>query len=231
MKMKAAVVVAAGKSTRLGLGQNKALLLLKDTPVFIFSLKKFQQAGFDKLILVCREDESRLFKSCLEERDLDVEIVYGGARRQDSVFNALIYLENVRPDIVAIHDAARPFFDVELLQEIFTVDLLEEHSGVIFATPLTDTIKEKKGDTQILRTLDRERLIAAQTPQVFRYKDILEAYKRQHGTEDFTDDAALLERMDLPVAFIKSSAMNFKITTEFDLFVARMLVEKRLICE
>jgi len=217
---KAAVIVAAGKSARLGLGKNKALLELNSTPIFIISVKKFIKAGYDFCVICAPENEIPLFAEQLRLFALDknAAVIAGGAERSNSVLNGLQYLASGNPQFVAIHDAARPFFDEHLLN----IEFAETDAGFIYAAPVKDTIKSVE-NRRILKTLNRPSLIAVQTPQIFRYAAIHAAYKKSRG-RIFTDDAALIEETR-HVKYIPSSDMNFKITTPKDLQFAQYLLD------
>jgi len=142
------------------------------------------------------------------------DFVAGGATRSESVRNALAAAPEA--SVAVVHDAARPLVTVELVRRC--VDALEEgYDGVIAAIPVTDTVKEvEHGD--IVRTPDRSRLWAAQTPQVFRAKALRSA------TGEATDDASLVEAMGGKVRVIEGMRENFKVTTPLDARVAEMLL-------
>lgn len=221
--MKTAVVVAAGESIRLELNKNKALFTLNGMPVFIFSLKKFAALQFDKIILVTKPAESKNFERFIKQYNIKCDIVEGGLRRQDSVFNALKYLAPFSPQTVVVHDAARPFFNENILNNILNSGLPHSFSGAIFAMPVKDTIKEYKGSF-VVETLNRKKIISVQTPQIFNFPELFEAYKK-YGNSDFTDDSSIMERDGYKIFILKSDETNFKITTKFDLFLASKLLE------
>ena len=146
--------------------------------------------------------------------------VVGSTTRQLSGLAGLEALAALAPDGVLIHDAARPFVDVATLERI--VAALAVDAGVIPGVRVADTLKRADAAGRITGTVDRERLWRAQTPQGFRFAEILAAHRRAHsaGRDDFTDDAALAEWADLRIAIVEGSEANRKITTTEDLAMA-----------
>lgn len=143
--------------------------------------------------------------------------VHGGATRQASVFAGLEALAGGKPDLVLIHDAARPFVSVATIASV--IQALQTHPAAIAAVPLADTLKRANADGTIAATIDRTGLWRAQTPQGFHFPAILEAHRRAAaaGRSDFTDDAALAEWAGLPTALVEDRADNIKLTTRADI--------------
>jgi len=152
-----------------------------------------------------------------------IEVVAGGAMRAQSVANALAAVET---EYVAIHDAARPLLTPELV-EALVADLVAdpEAAGVIAAAPVTDTIK--RGSGQIMETVDRSELWAAQTPQVFRTDALRQALAAAERPEEATDEAMLVERAGGTVLIHPVEGQNLKVTTPLDLRVAELLLQSR----
>jgi 2-C-methyl-D-erythritol 4-phosphate cytidylyltransferase len=147
-----------------------------------------------------------------------VIVVEGGERRQDSV---AIGLEQLQPgtDIVAVHDAVRPFVSVEEIESV--VNMAERSGAAILAVPIVDTVKQAEREF-VESTLTREHLVLAQTPQVFRTDLLREAFKRAAMDEYYgTDESSLVERLSRPVAIVRGSERNIKITRPGDLTLAR----------
>ncbi|MFH1015911.1 MAG: 2-C-methyl-D-erythritol 4-phosphate cytidylyltransferase, partial [Chloroflexota bacterium] len=144
----------------------------------------------------------------------------GGERRQDSVAAGLKLTGKC--DWVVIHDGARPFVTIDLIER--GLEAAKETGAAIAAVPVTDTIKEAGEDSIVRQTLPRQNLWAVQTPQVFRIDIITEAYRRARG--DVTDDAMLVEQMGHKVKVFMGSYDNIKITTPEDLALAEVLVKK-----
>jgi 2-C-methyl-D-erythritol 4-phosphate cytidylyltransferase len=154
---------------------------------------------------------------------LEVEIVAGGATRSDSVAAALALATT---ELVAVHDAARPLVTAELIDALVAaLGRSRGAAGVIAAAPITDTVKRVGEDRAIERTEDRERLWAAQTPQVFRTELIREAHASDPGGAVATDDATLIERIGGTVLVEPVRAPNLKVTTAADLALAELLLE------
>jgi 2-C-methyl-D-erythritol 4-phosphate cytidylyltransferase len=163
---------------------------------------------------VLREACDRVVVAVPPDRAEPPDLVPGGATRSESVRNAL----DAAPEasVVVVHDAARPLVTVELVRRC--LDALEGCDGVIAAIPVTDTVKVVE-DGSVIRTPDRGRLWAAQTPQVFR-ADVL---RRASGAEA-TDDASLVEALGGRVRVVEGAPENFKVTTPLDVRVAEMLL-------
>jgi 2-C-methyl-D-erythritol 4-phosphate cytidylyltransferase len=214
------VVVAAGSSRRMS-GEDKVWALLGQHPVLWYSVASLAPLC-DEAVLVVREDRLEDARALLEHNASRVQIVAGGAERQASVARGLAMLGGV--DLVAVHDAARPLVPRTLLET--AVSVLKESAGCIPASPLYDTVKLVDVHDVIRETIDRAPLRAAQTPQVFR-TDVLRHVHDMAVREQRqgTDDAGLVEAAGYTVKVFPGSPRNFKITTAFDLEVARLIVE------
>jgi 2-C-methyl-D-erythritol 4-phosphate cytidylyltransferase len=197
------IVPAAGAGERLGADVPKAFAVLGGRPMVEWSLD------------VLREVCDRVVVAAPPDRVEPPDFVVGGATRSESVRNAL----DAAPEasVVVIHDAARPLVTVDLVRRC--LDALEDGcDGVIAAIPVTDTVKEvERGD--VVRTPDRGRLWAAQTPQVFR-ADVL----RRVSGSDATDDASLVEAIGGRVRVVEGTPENLKVTTPLDVRIAEMLL-------
>lgn len=219
-----AVVVSAGASRRMGSKTNKTLLSAGGKPVIIRALKAFENCtSVDDIILVVRKKETGKFRRILNKYGLKKmrDIVGGGKRRRDSVFNGLKRCGS-RTEIVLIHDGARPFISREIIEE--SILSARKYGSGITAVPVIDTVKEADGNMIVKRTLPRKTLWAMQTPQTFKYKAIMDAYKKIENTNrDFTDDAEVLEDSGKKVKLIMGDYGNIKITTQFDLKLANFL--------
>lgn len=219
----AVILAAAGQSTRFGESRRKKPFLeLKGRPVWVRALEPFQQIEnlVQSLVVVSPEDLDwfrEQFRPNLAF--MNVDVVAGGKERADSVQNALARVRS-EVDYVAVHDAARPLITKIWVQQLF--DAAEQNGGAIPAIPLTSTIKKVAGG-KIEQTVSRDKLWAAQTPQVFRTDWLRDAYA-QRGAFNATDDAQLIERTGRPVAIVEGSALNLKITTREDFRVAEALL-------
>jgi 2-C-methyl-D-erythritol 4-phosphate cytidylyltransferase / 2-C-methyl-D-erythritol 2,4-cyclodiphosphate synthase len=216
----AALIVAAGRGYRLGGALPKQYLPLAGRPVLRYSLETFaRHPAIDAVRVVIHRDDLELYERAAHGLDL-LSPVEGGATRQDSVRLGLESLGEVKPARVLIHDAARPFADAGLIQRM--VDALAATPGAIPALPVADTIK-RGVEGVIVETVDRHALWRAQTPQAFRYSEILAAHRSAAGQE-LTDDAAVAEAAGLAVGLVQGAEENFKVTTEADLGRAERLL-------
>jgi 2-C-methyl-D-erythritol 4-phosphate cytidylyltransferase/2-C-methyl-D-erythritol 2,4-cyclodiphosphate synthase len=171
--------------------------------------------------VIHREDVAR-FQAATAGLDL-IEPAFGGATRQASVRAGLEALAAQKPDIVLIHDAARPFASASLVSR--AIAAAAKSGAAIPALPVTDTVKTVDAAGLVDKTLDRASLRLVQTPQAFAYPALLEAHRRaqKQGREDFTDDAALAEWAGLKVSVFPGEAGNIKITDEADFARAEMM--------
>lgn len=216
--MTAALIVAAGKGTRMGANVDKLWLEIAGRPVIAHTWTQFNAAAaIDEIILVVRDGLQTQFRELAKKFNFQkpFRLIAGGLERQDSVWNGL---EAVSPqtEIVAIQDAARPCTTSELIAA--TVAAAGETGAAVAAQPVTDTIKESVDGAVISRTVDRSKLWAVQTPQTFRVDVIRRAISkaREQGLI-LTDDTAACELIGQPVRLVKSVSPNPKVTVPADL--------------
>ena len=208
-----ALVVAAGRGQRFGGALPKQYRELAGVPLVRRALLPFvAHPAVEAVRAVIHPDDRALFDAASAGLDL-LEPVAGGASRQDSARLGLESLEARAPQRVLIHDAARPFVDEALISR--TLAALDAAPGAVPAVAVRDTLK-RGADGRIAETVSREGLWRAQTPQGFRYPEILEAHRRFEGLE-LTDDAAVAEKAGLGVALVDGGEDNVKVTTEEDL--------------
>jgi 2-C-methyl-D-erythritol 4-phosphate cytidylyltransferase len=217
------LVPAAGTGSRMGAAVNKQYLALADQPILAHTLAIFDRhPSVEHIYVISPPEEIPFCRTEVVARfgfDKIRDVVPGGAERQDSVFNGLSSCGARSGDIVLIHDGVRPFFPAELVAPVIAE--AARIGGCVVGVPVKDTIKRVE-EGLIRDTPDRRVLWQAQTPQAFRYELILEAHQRARE-EGFrgTDDASLLERLEMPVAMLQGSYRNIKITTPEDLQVAQ----------
>jgi 2-C-methyl-D-erythritol 4-phosphate cytidylyltransferase/2-C-methyl-D-erythritol 2,4-cyclodiphosphate synthase len=215
-----ALVVAAGRGVRAGGGMPKQYRRLADRPVLAHSLAALaRHCAIDAIRVVIHPDDRALYDEAAQGFDLP-EPAAGGATRQESVRLGLESLAALAPQRVLIHDAARPFVDAGTITRV--VDALARAPGAIPAVALADTLK-RAADGLIAATVPRDGLWRAQTPQGFRYAEILAAHRAVSGRE-LTDDAAVAEAAGLAVALVEGSESNFKLTTDDDFRRAEALL-------
>jgi 2-C-methyl-D-erythritol 4-phosphate cytidylyltransferase len=221
----AAIIVAAGSGERLGAGVPKAFVALAGRPMVAWSLDAVAAAGVPRAVVAVPPGHGAAAEEALAgaagDFPLGFALVEGGATRSASVRNALGAAGDV--DAVAVHDAARPLVEAALFGA--TIDALADADAAIAAARVTDTVKEAGEDGVVVRTHDRARLWAIQTPQAFR-ADVL---RRALDVPDdvlaqATDDAWLVERAGGRVRVVESSPANFKVTTPHDLTIAESLL-------
>jgi len=217
-----AVIVAAGWSQRMG-GVDKMLTLLGGKPVLAWAVDVFQQCKLiDQIVVVVSKQSLGRCRQLVAERGWSkvTEVCVGGRRRQDSVAAGLGQLN--RCQWVVIHDGARPLVTEGLIEH--GLKAARETGAAVVAVPVTDTIKVAGDDRVVQQTLPRGNLWAVQTPQVFRFDIITEAYRRVKA--EVTDDASLVEQLDYKVKLYMGSYDNIKITTPDDLALAEILWQR-----
>lgn len=216
--MHSAVIVAAGKGTRMGGSTDKLFLSACGEPVIAHTWRRFDQSpSIDEVVLVIREDRESEFRAVADRIGLTTpyQFVWGGAERQDSVWNGIVATDPAS-DLVVVHDGARP-----CVTEGIIASCLEVASRVgasVAGHRVADTLKSATSDQRIDRNVDRSRLWAVQTPQVFRRDIILKAMRhvRDQGLQ-VTDDTAACESIGQSVALVESESPNPKVTVKADL--------------
>lgn len=216
----AALVVAAGRGSRLGGDLPKQYMALAGVSVLALSVDAMLRAPLiDVVQVVIHPDDAGLYAQSLAGRELPAP-VSGGGTRQQSVLAGLEALAADPPELVLIHDAARPFVSQLTIAQVIAALALDD--AAIAACPVTDTLKRSDADGRIAGTQDRAGLWQAQTPQGFRFQAILQAHRNISG-DGLTDDAAVAEAAGMPVRLVADSRDNFKITTAADLERARLM--------
>lgn len=219
----AAIILAAGRGERAGQSAEgpKQYRKLGGKSVIRRSLEIFLEHDcITEIVIAIHPDDRDLLDRNLGEIPKNVTIITGGATRQASTLNALEALEGSDISHVLIHDAARPFTDRELIGRV--VAGLRRKEAILPAMPVSDTIKRADDQQKIVETLNRDALYAAQTPQGFSYRQILQAHRKAHelGKSDFTDDAAIASWAGLAVTIVRGAPENIKLTWERDLVMA-----------
>lgn len=223
-----AIIVAAGRGQRAGGSIPKQFQSICGKPILYYTLQKFEKCTLvDEVVLVASEDWLFYVSEDIVDR-FDFKkvkkIVSGGKERQDSVFAGLKTLEGP-PDIVAIHDAVRPFITIEKIEE--TIKACEKYGAAILAVPPKETIKiESAGFVD--KTQARDSLRSVQTPQIFKYELIYNAYTKafEKGLYE-TDDSALVERLGHRVKIVEGEYSNIKITTPLELQLAELILKTK----
>jgi 2-C-methyl-D-erythritol 4-phosphate cytidylyltransferase len=217
-----AIIVAAGESRRMN-GVDKLLAPLAGKPVLAWSIEAFQNNPvIDRIILVNNQKNLEQVQCLKVEKQWSkvAEVCLGGERRQDSVAAGLKLVSDC--EWVIIHDGARPLVTQELIER--GLEAARETGAAIAAVPVTDTIKLAGNDQFVIGTPPRSNLWAVQTPQIFRFSIIKDAYQQARG--DVTDDASLVEQIGNKVKLYMGSYNNIKITTPHDLAVAQLYLKE-----
>ncbi len=223
--MNTAIIVAAGQGKRFGSKLPKQFLEILGKPVVIHTMLRFETCpAVDEIILVLPAEHKAHFTRLAQKYPLKklTRIIGGGPSRAESVLNGLKSVRAETANIVAVHDGARPLVTPGEIAE--TIEKANETGAAVLTAPLTDTIKEISGD-KITRTVDRNSLRRALTPQCFRYEILLKAYALAENIADATDESFLVEKAGFPVTFVEGSASNIKITREEDLALAEFLIK------
>jgi 2-C-methyl-D-erythritol 4-phosphate cytidylyltransferase/2-C-methyl-D-erythritol 2,4-cyclodiphosphate synthase len=219
----AVVVVAAGRGTRAGGDRPKQFRRIGDETLLRRTLVMLMEAPNVGLVQpVIRPEDRELFDHAAAELDV-LPPAFGGATRQASVRAGLEALAGRKPDIVLVHDAARPFATPALVAR--AIDAAAKTGAAVPALAVTDTVKAVDDAGFVAQTLDRSRLRAIQTPQGFAFAPLLEAHRKAQaaGREDFTDDAALAEWAGMKVAVFDGEPGNIKITNSDDFLRAETM--------
>ncbi len=228
--MVAAIIVAAGKGIRMREPLRKQYLSLAGLPILTRTLFVFNNCDLiDQIFLVIPPDDLEYCRENIlsaAKFTQKIRLVFGGARRQDSVYNGL---KEVDPscNTVVIHDGVRPFVQNDQLAAC--INGAVEFGACILGVPAFDTVKQVDASSRVVKTLQRDNIRLVQTPQAFHYDLIKKAHERARS-EGYagTDDACLVERLGAVVTIISGSRSNIKITGREDLEIAKCLLDSAL---
>ena len=224
--MISAIILAGGKGKRMGAPVSKQFIEIKGKPIIYYTIKKFSEnKKIDNIVVVLSKDEVGYFKeNILEKYNLKVDnIVIGGTERQDSVYNGLKSLEDTNTDIVLIHDGARPFISDRIIDD--GIKFAQVYGACAPGVMPKDTIKIKNESNFSVSTPDRGSLVAIQTPQVFKFNEILECHEKiRYNGEMVTDDTMVVEKYGYSVYLYDGEYTNIKVTTPEDLILAERLI-------
>ncbi len=230
------IIPAAGLGTRMAPASgrtrkespSKQFKELGGVPILVRTLRKFAATpAVYEIVVALRKDEISPFRTQLEKQYPEIlnkrlQLVEGGAHRQNSVANAMAKIAADPADLVLVHDAVRPFVTPDIIKDVIAA--AQRHGAAIAGWPAVDTVKQVDRTAEgavIKTTIPRAGVVMAQTPQGFRY-DILKKAFDDAAADGFlgTDEASLIERAGLPVAVVMGSARNIKITTPADMELA-----------
>lgn len=216
-----ALVLAAGKSQRFG--GDKIFVTLQKKPLLAWSVDVFNSCRLvDGIVIIGNANNIKRIEDLAVKNAWDklYSICQGGVRRQDSVLNGLVSISDC--EWVIVHDAARPFINEDII--LRGLETARETGASIAAVPVKETVKIADQDGYILDTPPRNSLWIAQTPQIFRFDIISEAFKLIDA--DVTDDAMMVEKAGYHVKLFMGSYQNIKITTKEDLYLARIIARE-----
>ncbi len=229
--MRVAVIPAAGSGRRFG--GKKQFFKILGKPIVEFPLEIFSKSELiDAIVLVLPKEDVGLGRELQQKFPKIAAVVEGGSERQSSVFKGLLKASELNPQEVIVHDGVRPVVELSLITEL-TVALSDYGAdGVIPGVKPKETVKEvgaplEPGDFLIKKTLNREKLILVQTPQIFKFEVLLECHKRAEKEEIVTtDDSAILEKFGYTVVSIAGDYRNIKITTPEDVKIAETFLRE-----
>lgn len=224
--MNTAIILAAGRGTRMNAGMNKQYLMLKDKPILAHSIEIFQKCDLiDEIIVVLNKDEEESCKKNIIGKygySKVKELVHGGAERQYSVYNGLMRVSS-SCDIVLVHDGARPLITGAAIERC--IEGVRNFGAVSCGVPIKETIKVIDENRNVKVTPRRDSIWITQTPQGFKYDILLKAH--QNALEEgvtCTDDAILVEQLGINVRMVEGDYENIKITTPDDLIIAESIL-------
>ena len=224
------VIPAAGQGRRMN-GQQKLFLDILGKPVITYTLRMFDQSPIIDFITVVTSAEyidkiRELVKN--ENFEKITRIVEGGNQRQDSVWNGLQEIANDSPDIIVVHDGARPFVDNDIISR--AVESADLSGAAIAAVPAKDTIKLADSNNIVTNTLERDHTWLIQTPQASWFDLMFDAFQKAMKENYYsTDESSLLERYGVKVKIVQGSYENIKITTLEDIDIAQSIAKRRFL--
>ncbi|MCZ2355412.1 MAG: 2-C-methyl-D-erythritol 4-phosphate cytidylyltransferase [Bacteroidia bacterium] len=222
------IVVAGGIGTRMGSQIPKQFIDINGLPILAHTLTKIlMYPGVSNLWLVLPQDWAEYWDKLVQQKQLQwripINIIFGGKTRTESVWNALKSIQNSNLDLqwIAIHDACRPLINNTLIESILQIAKLK--GGAVPAIPVKSSLRKITQNGSI--ACNRDEYYEVQTPQIFSFNYLIEAYQNLHN-QPFTDDASLFEAAGFSVSIAQGAFDNIKITTEEDLFTAQKILDK-----
>lgn len=219
------VIVAAGSSNRMGLRTNKLFLDLCGQSVIERTINAFVDIPeIYEIVLVTKKEFFNYFNNIIKSVSLNIKLVEGGSSREESTFNGLQEVSN-DSNFVICHDGARPLISKKTILNV--INELSNYKAVITGVKAKDTVKIISSDLEVVSTPDRRSLYNIQTPQAFEKNIILEGYKKFFEENGFvTDDASIVEKLNVRIKLVEGEYSNIKITTIEDINYARILLER-----
>lgn len=222
--MISAIVLAAGRGSRIG-NIKKQFCKINNEFIINYSIKTLIKSNVDEIIIVANPNDFNFIKKITKkfEAQTRIKLAEGGSTRSLSARNGFLACNNSQNnyDIVLIHDAARPFVSHYLINEL--INAAQKTGAATLATFATDTIKTAE-NFEVVETLDRNKIVLIQTPQAFSKKIYSKALNfSANSLKDFVDDCQLVEQIKTPISIVESNKLNLKITTQFDLKLAKII--------
>lgn len=211
------IILASGQSKRFNSNKPKQFITYKNKALFEHSLDKAIISKLFKKIVLVVNDKKQIKKKYSK----NVLIIKGGKERSDSSLIALKYIKKFKPNNVLIHDAARPNFTIKLLKNL--IKSLKTNKASIPVISSKDSIKYKVKNQ--LFNLERKNSYLTQTPQAFKFKDMIKIYGKIDNLDKYTDDSSIMENHNIYPKIINSDFMNFKITTSEDYQIAKLIAK------
>lgn len=212
-----AIIPAGGKGKRSGTGTPKQYLRFHGKELIVYTLEVFQKNNLiDEIIISAEQDYFSLLEEIKKKYNLNKisNIVEGGKERQDSVHNALEAIKADNSDLIAVHDAARPMLPVDILTK--AINTAKEKGNALVCLKARDTLL--KGDQVVKEYINRSEMYYVQTPQVFKYGDLMKAMKKAYEKKFIgTDESMLIKELGIDINIVEGSMLNFKVTTSTDI--------------
>jgi 2-C-methyl-D-erythritol 4-phosphate cytidylyltransferase len=215
------IFLSGGQGLRLKSKLPKQYIKILNKPIALYSFEKFLKINkILEIIVVCDEKYKNIFKL-----NKNIKFALPGKRRQDSVYNGLLQVDE-KSNYVLIHDAARPFIDEKLILKLINSGI--KQNALALAHPAINTLKETNKNNQIIKTIDRSKIYEMQTPQIIKTSLLKKAYLYANKNNlSATDDLSLIEFLNIKTNVLLSDNKNFKITTHFDLKIAKYLLNEK----
>lgn len=211
------IIPAAGKGKRIGESTPKQYIKFAGKELIVYALGVFQKNNFiDEIIIAAHPDYFHLLERLKKKYKLSKvsKIIEGGRKRQDSVYNALKEIKAKKNDLIAVHDAARPLLTQDVLNNAILT--ARKKGNALVCIKARDTLI--KGGNTVNSYIDRENVFYVQTPQVFKYKDLMKAMEIAYASNFYaTDESMLIKNLGLKINIVEGSLSNFKVTTRDDI--------------
>ena len=220
------IVLAAGSGKRMQKKKLKQFFLLDDVPIVMYSIiKLFNALPSASFHIVLPEKKINYWKKLCKKHKFNIpnSVIKGGKNRYNSVKNALNSFVFSNNDLILIHDSVRPFFTKKLVKRL--ISSAKKNGHAVPAIEIKDSLREKNEKTENTSSVNRSNFLLTQTPQVFRAEIISKAYLSEENTQRKTDDVSLIEEFIFPINLILGEELNFKITTQKDLELAKIIAK------